>query len=297
MNLTVRALYFPTILALFVGGCSEKTSSMEGRPVGGKEAGVQGTGSVPTPAPLAGDASVAAGALPKPVETDPRKATLEWFRTVLPSGGVATDESGKIVLRHQLASSETPASIAKLYLPFSKIYLEEDLAEAIAKRIAKSAGTIEIPSPIQAKFKSADEERLGWPKDLSLRGIYLGGNFARQTWIETLDKMVARGMNAVVLDSKDYMGPVVYPSKVALAVETGATKHAPIRDMARTIRFAHDRGIRIILRISCFHDPFMMKAKPDLSLKYTNGKPAPYEWIDPVNKDAQDYVIDLVKEG
>ena len=69
-------------------------------------------------------------------------------------------------------------------------------------------------------------------------------------------------MNAIILDGKAYMGEVTYPSKVDWAVKTGAIKGAPIADLARTIRFAHSRGVRVIMRVACFHDPWAAEKAP-----------------------------------
>src|SRR5688572_5783511 len=92
--------------------------------------------------------------------------------------------------------------------------------------------------------------------DEPLKGIFLIGATATRSWISTLEHLQAHGMNAIVLDDKEYIGPITYPSKMPQTLETGATKKAPLPDLARTIRFTHDHGIRVIMRISCFHDPW-----------------------------------------
>jgi hypothetical protein len=85
-----------------------------------------------------------------------------------------------------------------------------------------------------------------------------------------------------------------------LVAETGAMRNAHIPDLARAIRFAHWRGIRIILRIPCFHDPWTDKHAKDarLSIKFAaTNTPIHVDWLDPTNVEAQDYAIDLAKEG
>ena len=109
--------------------------------------------------------------------------------------------------------------------------------------------------------------------------------------------MAARKLNAVVLDGKDYQGPVTYPTKVAIALEThAASDHPPIPDLARALRFAHARGIRVIMRIACFHDPWAAKHAPRLSLMGNWGGPFPMGWLDPTNVEAQDFMLDLARE-
>ena len=142
------------------------------------------------------------------------------------------------------------------------------------------------------------DERLGWPEDRALRGVFVTGSYAAQKWTEILDKLAARGMNAVVLDAKDYTGPVNYPTKAKIAVEIGAAEKAQIPDLARAIRFAHRRGIRVILRIPCFHDPMADKKAKDgrLSLKMSQlDRPLHIDWLDPTNPEAN-HVRGMLRE-
>ena len=148
--------------------------------------------------------------------------------------------------------------------------------------------------------KAADDERIGWPEDKHLRGVYVrGGTAGGSLYLPLLDRMAERGMNMIVLDAKDYDGWLTYKSKVPLAIETNAIKGAPIRDMARTVRFAHAKGIRVAMRISCFEDEVIAHAKPDLVPRANWAPNRPYQigWLDPANPDARAYIKDLVKEA
>jgi hypothetical protein len=126
-----------------------------------------------------------------------------------------------------------------------------------------------------------------------------GGTAGGTLYLPLLDRMVERGMNMIVLDAKDYDGLLTYKSKVPLAVETGATEKAPIRDMARTVRFAHAKGVRVAMCVSCFEDEFIAHAKPDLLPRANWAPNRPYQigWLDPANPDARQYIKDLVKEA
>ena len=121
----------------------------------------------------------------------------------------------------------------------------------------------------------------------------------RITEIGQLGRHLARvtGMNAVVLDGRDYMGPVNYPSKAKIAVEIGSAAKPWMPDLARAIRFAHWRGVRIIMRIPCFHDPWAARRAPRISLKSAaTGLAGTFEWLDPTNEEAQNYALELVQE-
>ncbi|MDB5215621.1 MAG: putative glycoside hydrolase [Myxococcaceae bacterium] len=221
-------------------------------------------------------------------------------KSVPRGGGVQSGESVRVT--HTVASGDTYPAIAAAYLELTEIYTAAELARAIEKKNpALVAGSkIEIPSVITRVPRDPREERLGFPEDKALRALFMTGPFVAQKWVESLDKMAARGINAVILDAKDYQGPVTYPTKAKVAVEIGAAAKPSIPDLARAIRFAHWRGIRVSLRIPCFHDPMADKKAKDgrLSLKSaTTGQPVHIDWLDPTNVEAQDYAIEIAKEG
>ncbi len=130
-----------------------------------------------------------------------------------------------------------------------------------------------------------------------MRGVYVRGDTAaKEHYTRILDRMATRQMNAIVLDAKDYDGMLTYPSKVPLANEAGAVHNPPIEDLGAAIRTAHERGIKVIMRVSSFEDEHMAKAKPLMSVRSKGGHAYPIGWLDPSNDDAQRYVIDLVEE-
>ena len=259
------------------------------------------------PAPSAPKAASSPGNPGKPGKYDvsapsPPAELGEWLKTHLPKGGAVEGDPPKVF--HTVAAGETVLSVAGAYLSISDVYTAGELAGSIGRKNPGGAiigKKLEIPSITTRVIRDdPKDERLGWPEDKALRGIFITGPYAGIKWVESLDKLAERGLNAVVLDAKDYEGYVNYPTKVKVAVETEAMRHAHIPDLARAIRFAHWRGIRIILRIPCFHDPWADKHAKDarLSLRFApTGKPMHVDWLDPTNTEAQDYAIDLAKEG
>jgi hypothetical protein len=231
------------------------------------------------------------------------KELTEFLNAHMPKGGsVEAGDPPKVT--HKVAAGESAQSIAAAYLPISELYYQAELVAAIVKKNPGGivAGKkIEIPAiTTRVIHEDPKDERLGWPDDRALRGVFVTGPYAGIRWVDTLDKLAERGLNAVVLDGKDYMGYVNYPSKAKIAVETQAVQKVHIPDYARAIRFAHWRGIRVIIRIPCFHDPWADKHAKDarMSIRYTpTGKPIHVDWLDPTNTEAQDYAIDLAKEA
>jgi hypothetical protein len=198
---------------------------------------------------------------------------------------------------HTVANGDTPLAVAKAYADITDIYSVNDLAAEIAKQPFSPGNSVEIPHLLKEPYKSPEEDRLGWPADRALRGVFITGPYANLAWVKTLDAVAARGLNAVVLDAKDYVGTVNYPTKAKIALELGAAKDAMIPDLSRAIRFAHARSLRVILRIPCFHDPFAQKRAKRLSIMGNWGGPYDNGWIDPQNAESQDYVGELVTEG
>jgi hypothetical protein len=137
----------------------------------------------------------------------------------------------------------------------------------------------------------AQEPRLGWPEDKQMSGVYAHIGMLNQPWFPSfLDRVAKNGMNAVVLDGKDYQGWVTYPSAVPLVAETKASSHAVMKDLEAMVHAAHERGVRVVMRIACFHDTWTSLRRHDLVIKGMS------DWLDPNNTDVQDYIIALVDE-
>lgn len=249
-------------------------------------------------------AAVAAWTTPDAPATPPPEHA-EWLRARLPDGGAITS-SDPIAVKHTVRANESAISIAKAYVAMTDVYLAEDLVGAFAEanpemRCKACIGGIRVapgmvltvphvltqPPPPPTRLPASDAPS---------KGIFFIGAAATKPWIPALERLKARGLNAVVLDGKDYMGPVTYKSKVAQALETGATKDAPIADLARTIRFAHEYGVRVIIRNSCFHDPWAAEKAPRLSVRGNWGGAYPIGWLDPANPEVHEYIQGLVAE-
>ncbi len=236
---------------------------------------------------------------------DPRATFAAWLKHHVAPGAEVVDEPGaplKVV--YVAKKGDTLASVARANLDLSETYLWDDFAKDIVKANphvragVKEGQRIELPNLIDRPYKTGDDARLGWPDEKAIRGIYLRGDTGGgHLYTKILDRMAERGMNAIVLDTKDTDGLVTYRSKVPLAIETEATKNAAIADLARTIRFAHARGIRVIMRVSCFHDEWMQHHKPALSIRGKWGGVYPIGWLEPSSEGAHEYLKELAKEG
>jgi hypothetical protein len=217
----------------------------------------------------------------------------------LPAGGQVDDAVGGTVgVVHTCTAGDSALTIAKAYLDLTDVYRAKDLAAAIAKEYPDLHPGVEvrIPHLLTAPFRSPEEDRMAWPMDHALRGIYITGETAGMAWPETIERIHAHGLNAIVVDAKAYAGAITYPTHVRRALESGAGSAPPIRDYSRAIRFAHERGIYVISRVTCFHDPWMAGHTPRMAVQSSSGGSSAIGWLDPANVEAQDYLIDIIKE-
>jgi hypothetical protein len=237
-----------------------------------------------------------------PEAAEPAPPPLRWVLGRLPPGGALTDGGTAVV--HTIAKGESWQSIAEAYLDLTSVYDVQDLARGIVKATpeAKHGPTpglrVRIPDILASAPKTGAAERMGMPKDGVVKGIYVRGSTAGgKGYTALLDRVAGHGMNAIVLDVKDYDGLVTYPSAVPLAVESGAVHKPPMRSYARAVRFAHQKGVRVIARVSCFNDQLMAKAHPGMAIRGVSGHVYHNGWLDPQSDRAQAYTIDLVKEA
>jgi hypothetical protein len=157
--------------------------------------------------------------------------------------------------------------------------------------------TGDLPSAVADAPRVAHESRMAQARG-DVRGIYVRGVTAgRPDFPHLLAGMKRHGLNAIVLDAKDYDGILTYPSKVPLAVETQKQKDPPIKDLHALIKSVKDEGIRVIVRISCFEDELLARAKPAQSVQSKAHRAYPIGWLDPSNAANQRYVQDLAREA
>lgn len=280
------------LMFTLLASCSRPTSAPQSARDGSSDGA---TGTTASPSSDGGATTVN----PSRKESTPADV-LAYITSKLPKGGAASGEPAK--LTHTVVAGESPQSIASTYLELTEFYRAEELATEIARKNPNvgPGKVIEIPRPLTRVPREPKDEKLGWPDDKILRGVFVTGSYASIKWSDTVDKVAEHGLNAIVLDGKDYEGYVNYPSKAKIAVESGAIREKNIPDLARAIRYAHWHGVRIIVRIPCFHDPWVDKHLPGsrLSIRFTpTGKPIHVDWIDPTLTEAQDYAIDLAKEA
>lgn len=122
-----------------------------------------------------------------------------------------------------------------------------------------------------------------------VRGLRVGAGAAGDDLLfqRLLDLADRTAVNALVFDTKQEGGEVVYDSQVVEAHQIGAV--VPWYDPRARIEQARAHGLHTITRIVVFEDSFLAEARPDEKLAGP--------WIDPRSESAWDYNIDLAKEA
>ncbi|WP_010243819.1 putative glycoside hydrolase [Acetivibrio cellulolyticus] len=135
-------------------------------------------------------------------------------------------------------------------------------------------------------------------KKIKAKGLYLTGSSAASRLDHYIELANTTEINSYVIDLKDDYGIVSYDSKVPLASEIGAIEK--LFNIDTLIKKLHENNIYAIARIVCFKDPILAKAKPEMAIKNTQGGLYVHNkmnWVNPYNKDAWQYNIDLAKEA
>lgn len=137
-----------------------------------------------------------------------------------------------------------------------------------------------------------------------VRGVYLTAYAAsKKGYIDSVLRMHKNGgLNAVVIDIKDFSGYVLYDSHVP-EVEGFHTKRVRIPDIRALTKMLHENGIYVIGRITVFQDPALSLAKPEWAIKKRSNPTELWTdykglaWLDPAAQGVWDYIVAISKDA
>jgi hypothetical protein len=130
------------------------------------------------------------------------------------------------------------------------------------------------------------------------RGFYITPMYLHGLGPARTAMAMKRGkLDAVVIDMKDDLGQITYPSKIPLAQKQ---VHVLIKDPAAMVKTFHENGMYVIARIVSFKDSRLPYTRPDLAVRigaradrlYAVGE----NWLDAYAPEVQDYLIDIALE-
>jgi hypothetical protein len=206
---------------------------------------------------------------------------------------------------HLVRSGESLNKIAKRYFSLTEAVTVGDLISQIRElngikgSLIRPKQRLQIPlsrsAPVVAKTIPKE-------KDFESKGIYVNRYSMGSKKIRRLvDDVVTPGGNTVILDGKDMLGRLSFPSEVGLAREIGATDYPVTPDPDKLIHYLHEKGIHVGARIVLFFDPILASKRPELALRYKHsGRPIKEYgkggWVDPAHPVVQKYNLDIAKE-
>jgi len=130
------------------------------------------------------------------------------------------------------------------------------------------------------------------------RGFYITPMYLRGLGAARTAAAMKRGnLDAVVIDMKDDLGHLTYPSKIPLAQKQVSVL---INDPAAMVKTFHEQGMYVIARIVSFKDSRLPYVRPDLAVRigahaerlYAVGE----NWLDHYSPEVQDYLVDIALE-
>lgn len=117
---------------------------------------------------------------------------------------------------------------------------------------------------------------------------------------ENLVKLVdSTEINSIIIDIKDYTGEVAFEIKDESFSKYNLSGQR-VSDIEEFLEYLHSKNIYVIGRISVFQDPHLVKQRPDLAVKQTEGGEVwrdhkGISWLDAGATEVWEYVIDLAR--
>lgn len=160
---------------------------------------------------------------------------------------------------------------------------------------------VQPPGPGHTSEEPEDPSPPSLPKPEAVRGIYITGPVAGDSYLDTLITLIDETeLNAVVIDVKNDEGRLTYRPGPDTAVEIGACV-GYIQDLPGLVAKLKDHQIYTIARIAAFKDPVLAKARPELALRYKNGSPVAEgggpAWVNPYEPQVWSYLEEIALDA
>jgi hypothetical protein len=164
------------------------------------------------------------------------------------------------------------------------------------------SATIDVAPSQKQEVAVILEKKRQKPERREVKGIYLTAYSAgsSQTIDRFIDLIERTELNAVVIDTKDYSGKVLYDSAVPL-VDEFSLEDDRLGDIAATIQKLHEHDIYVIARQTVFQDPILAEKKSEWAIKSKNGglwrDHKGLAWVDPTRTEVWEYNVAIAKES
>jgi|SRR5579863_2197980 len=193
-----------------------------------------------------------------------------------------------------------PITVARKYLTQSSYMTVAEFEAAIrkandGKASFKKGDEVLVPS---IEPQPVVEKTRPYPREEEIRAIYLTGATAGSArGIELIRHWKQAGGNAVVFDIKDSDGSINIPFDNPLAPKT---KHHPLSNLPKFVRFVHSLDMHAIARIALFRDNNIAQNHSTLAVQSRKNHQPWLEkgklvWTDPSRREVQDYDLALAR--
>lgn len=174
--------------------------------------------------------------------------------------------------------------------------VENELLPRLAS-VSQPAGSYpELAGRLRGLIEGRVERR-----PVEVRGIYWTAFTAGASRADELIKLIDETeLNAVVIDIKEDTGRVSYMTDYGAAIATGAPS-AKIRDIDTLMGKLRDHDIYPIARVVTFKDEVLAAARPDLAIRYADGRVwrdrTGQGWLNPYKRETWDYIIGIAADA
>jgi len=128
------------------------------------------------------------------------------------------------------------------------------------------------------------------PEPVRVKGLYYTvSNVAYKDFLNRVRTYKKAGINTVVIDIKNMIGEITIPFNNKLKKELKTVHWSSIGQLRKLLYYLHKENIYVIARVVCFHDQIMAENKKEYRV-FKNNK----EWVNPANKDVQNYLLSLI---
>jgi hypothetical protein len=212
---------------------------------------------------------------------------------------IATLPPGSVL--HVVKRGDTMSLLVRMYLAQSSYLTASEFHSAVRAANGKASfrpGDQVIIPGIEAA--PITEQPIAVEKDFEARAIYLTGIMAgSERGIGIIRRWREVGGNTVVFDVKDSDGLINIAFEHPLAPKT---KHPPIRNLPKLVRFLHSQGMHAIARIAIFRDEHLAQQHSELAIhSRRTGQPwresGKLVWADPSSAEVQRYNIALAMDA
>lgn len=198
-----------------------------------------------------------------------------------------------IVLLGTVVANGSAYGKSRITFPYSPCTARSTLPGCVIKRLGTEIQPYTLKSYPDQGLADVITEQGRHARGFYITPMYLFGLGP----VRTAAAMKRGNLDTVVVDMKDDLGLLTYPSKIPLAQKQ---INVLIKDPAAMVKAFHEQGMYVIARIVSFKDSRLPYVRPDLAVRigahaerlYSVGE----NWLDAYSPEVQDYLIDISLE-